>query len=75
MANGGMIDEVVKLRKKQAERVMPLIGPLLDAWDNTDNDTKSTLRAEYPVLCDYLDKIESGMNLDWAAVMRRVGEI
>lgn len=60
----GIDSEIASLRRAQARRVMPLIGPLLDAWENTDNDTKSTLRSEYPVLCDYLDKIEAGMNLD-----------
>lgn len=29
-----------RLRREQAERVMPLIGPLLDAWDGMPNDEK-----------------------------------
>ncbi len=27
-------------RKRQARKVMPLIGPLLDAWDALPNDLK-----------------------------------
>ena len=30
-------------RLSQANRVMPLIGPLLDAWEGTANDFKSDL--------------------------------
>jgi hypothetical protein len=33
-------EERDQLRRDQAERVMPLIGPLLDAWDGTPNDEK-----------------------------------
>ena len=28
-------------RRRQTHKVMPLIGPLLDAWDGTPNDIKS----------------------------------
>ena len=28
-------------RRRQTRKVMPLIGPLLDAWDGTPNDIKS----------------------------------
>lgn len=33
--------EIEKLRRQQANKVMPLIGPLLDAWEGISNDTKS----------------------------------
>jgi len=29
------------LRRKQAERVMPRVGALLDAWEGTSNDKKA----------------------------------
>jgi hypothetical protein len=66
--------EVATLRAEQAARVMPLIGPLLDAWDNTDNDTKSTMRSEYPALCDYLGKLEAAMNLESLTTAQNGGE-
>jgi hypothetical protein len=34
-------DEPDRLRREQAATVMPLIGPLLDAWDGTPNDEKN----------------------------------
>lgn len=49
------------LRITQAKAVMPLIGPLLDAWDGMSNDVKSTLRLDDPELCEYLDKINAAM--------------
>lgn len=49
------------LRIMQAKTVMPLIGPLLDAWEGASNDFKSSLRQDEPVLCDYLDKISTAM--------------
>lgn len=35
--------EVETLRAAQAEAVMPMIGPLLDAWDGVPNDMKTEL--------------------------------
>lgn len=29
-----------QIRQEQSQAVMPLIGPLLDAWDATPNDVK-----------------------------------
>jgi len=45
------------LRKKQAEQVMPKVGALLDAWDNTPNDEKGTLRDQFPHLCELIESI------------------
>lgn len=45
----------------QAKAVMPLIGPLLDAWEGIPNDTKGALREDEPMLCDYLDRINAAM--------------
>lgn len=33
-------DERVEGRKRQARKVMPMIGPLLDAWEALPNDVK-----------------------------------
>lgn len=33
-------DPYQRLRAAQARRVMPLIGPLLDAWDGLSNDQR-----------------------------------
>lgn len=46
-----------KLRRKQAERVMPIVGALLDAWDNTPNDTRQALENEYPHLCGLIEDL------------------
>ena len=43
-------DEIDALRRKQAEAVMPLIGPLLDAWDGVPNDEKDHDSALYAVM-------------------------
>lgn len=56
-----------KARAIQAQKVMPLIGPLLDQWEGMNNDTKSSLRWENPTLCEYLDKIEQAMCTDIGA--------
>lgn len=49
------------LRIVQSKAVMPLIGPLLDAWEGIANDAKDVLREEQPALCDYLDRISAAM--------------
>lgn len=53
-----------KARAVQAKQVMPLIGPLLDAWEEVPNDVKSGLREDCPMLCGYLDTIETAMGVD-----------
>lgn len=54
-----MKSEIEKLREEQAKAVMPLIGPLLDAWEMLDNGTKSDLEIDAPNLCSALDKIST----------------
>lgn len=49
------------LRIAQSKAVMPLIGPLLDAWEGVPNDSKGAMREGEPALCDHLDKINSAM--------------
>lgn len=56
---GDSIDsEIEALRKEQAAAVMPLIGPLLDAWEGVPND----LRGELEELGDCIAAIERGMD-------------
>ena len=45
------------LRREQADRVMPLIGPLLDAWEGTALDFRSDVCDQYPTLHDALQNI------------------
>ncbi len=35
------MDNLKQLRQNQAERVMPMIGPLLDAYEQLPNDLKT----------------------------------
>lgn len=52
------------LRAQQATAVMPQIGPLLDAWEGIDNDTKGTIREEAPELVKWLGSINRAMTDD-----------
>jgi hypothetical protein len=65
--------EVQRLRAEQAAGVMPQIGPLLDAWDGMDNDTKEVLREEAPDLARALVAISRAMDGN-AGVSRPDGE-
>ena len=47
-----------RLRREQAERVMPLIGPLLDAWDALSRDE----RDDVPHLAEHVRKIRAAMD-------------
>ena len=47
------------IRLKQAKDVMPLIGGLLDAWDNLPNDVKSD--PELEKLSKHIQKIDDAM--------------
>jgi hypothetical protein len=49
------------LRRKQAERVMPKVGALLDAWDNTPNDERGTLEEAYPHLCELIAALQDAV--------------
>lgn len=46
-------------RRRQNKAVMPLIGPLLDAWDDLPNDVKDD--EELKRLSEVIDKISYGM--------------
>jgi hypothetical protein len=56
------------LRVVQTKKVMPLIGPLLDAWEAVPNDSKDAMREGEPALCDYLDKINAAIEDDSLAI-------
>lgn len=47
------------IRLKQAKAVMPLIGCLLDAWDDLPNDVKSD--PELEKLSKHVQKIDDAM--------------
>jgi hypothetical protein len=42
-----MLNERSQLRLEQINRVMPCVGPLLDAWEGTPNDFKSEILDQY----------------------------
>lgn len=69
---GVKASEVERLRAEQAAGVMPQIGPLLDAWDGMDNDTKAVLREEAPDLARAL--IAIGRAMDGAPGVAPTGE-
>ena len=54
-----MADERQTIRLKQAKGVMPLIGGLLDAWDDLPNDVKSD--PELKKLSKHIQKIDDIM--------------
>jgi hypothetical protein len=45
------------LRIVQAKKVMPMVGPLLDAWEGTPNDLKADIREAAPELAMTLEAI------------------
>lgn len=51
--------EIVRLRKAQAREVMPLIGPLLDAFEQIPNDVLGM--EELAELCVAIEAINSAM--------------
>jgi hypothetical protein len=53
--------ERVTLRAAQAAAVMPLIGPLLDAFEYISKDAKRILLEDDPDLCRSLDRINQAM--------------
>ena len=55
---------LAKARAKQAQGVMPLIGPLLDAWDEVPNDFRSLIVDQCPSLAHHLSKIDDAMGVD-----------
>lgn len=56
-----MSKEIERLRKAQAKAVMPLIGPLLDAFEGLPNDFRSEMEEHAESLVQYLTDIESAM--------------
>jgi hypothetical protein len=57
-------EELQWLRDAQARRVMPMIGPLLDAWDGVPNDVKGMMEEHCGQLGKWLNNIEQAMCLD-----------
>jgi hypothetical protein len=49
------------LRSKQTRAVMPLVGPLLDAWEGLPNDLRSSIQDESVDLCEAIDAIRDAM--------------
>lgn len=61
-AGAGMVlAEREALRAGQSAAVMPLIGPLLDAWDGMSNDARAEVLDEAPDLAKYLSRIGHAM--------------
>lgn len=56
--------EIDKLRAKQTRRVMPLIGPLLDAWEGTHNDLKGEIEELEPALFEQLQNLAKAVEFD-----------
>lgn len=54
--------EITRLRKVQAKYVMPLIGPLLDAWEQLPNDIACMEGLED--LAQIIEDINSGMECE-----------
>jgi hypothetical protein len=54
-----MTNELTRLRKAQAQAVMPLIGPLLDAFEQIPNDVLGM--EELAELCVAIEAINSAM--------------
>lgn len=57
----GIRSEIKGLRIVQAKAVMPMIGPLLDAWEQLPTDERANLREVAPELCRRLDLIDNAM--------------
>lgn len=53
--------ELATLRRVQAARVMPKVGALLDAWENTPNDEKGALQSDFPHLCALIESIHEAV--------------
>jgi len=53
------MSERLKEIRRQEKEVMPLMGPLLDAWDDLPNDVKGD--DELKRVAEVIDKISDGM--------------
>jgi hypothetical protein len=60
--NSNVNKERARLARLQAINVMPLIGGLLDAWDDLPNDVKYDEELER--LRKHIEKIDDGMEMD-----------
>ena len=40
-------DELFQLKLEQADRVMPVVGAILDCWDGTPNDEKASFKEQF----------------------------
>lgn len=58
------MDEVKHLRRGQAKTVMPLIGPLLDAWEGLPEDLRNEIEGIAPTLAANLEAIDLAMEGD-----------
>lgn len=54
--------ELAALRKAQAREVMPIIGPLLDAWQGLPNDVSD--QDELTEVAGYMEALEQAMDAD-----------
>ena len=45
------------LVREQERKVMPMIGPLMDAWEGCPNDLRSDMEVACPQLHEWLNKI------------------
>lgn len=53
-----MSNEIERLRREQADRVMPVVGPLLDCLEGIDNDTRGALEELAPELFTHLANLQ-----------------
>lgn len=51
-------------RKKQTGRVMPLVGPLIDSFNNLDNSSWEELEDCAPLVFKYLTEINAAIEND-----------
>lgn len=52
---------LAKLRREQAERVMPVVGAILDCWDGTPNDEKASFKEQFEHLHELLGRLEQAV--------------
>lgn len=63
-ATASQPSEIALLRDAQTRAVMPLIGPLLDAWDGMANDEKSALEEAEPAFSEAMEAVGKAMTSD-----------
>lgn len=56
-----MSEEIKRLRRAQAKLVMPLIGPLLDAYEQLPNDLVSSIEDQAQGLAEAISAIQDAM--------------